>query len=126
MFLHRIPPSCGPLADVYQRCDDWAGCPSTLRLPFNNLKANRFCEPTGAGKAAVLTWLHVARRYLTLKSHGLRLRSTSTKFSAGPYPADLPVEQPTAFEFVVNLKTAKALGVSIPAAILATANKVIE
>jgi putative tryptophan/tyrosine transport system substrate-binding protein len=99
---------------------------------FNNEK-KRIADLALAHKLPVIAWSAELTEAGALWSYGANVvdlfRHTGVyidKVLKGTKPADIPVEQPVLFDFAVNLRTAKALGLSIPATVLARADKVIE
>jgi putative ABC transport system substrate-binding protein len=102
-----------------------------MRLLGANIKT--VAELTLRHRLPALTLLTDFARAGGLLAYGPNLLDTyrqlggmAGKVLRGEKPADLPVELPTKFEFIINLKTAKALGIEMPTSILLRADEVIE
>ena len=106
---------------------------NVLTSPFLHANRARIIEHAARAKLpAVYQWSQSAEDG-GLLAYGprrvpmdLQLADFASRILNGAKPADLPIEQPTLFELVVNLKTAKALGITIPQAVLLRADWVIE
>jgi putative ABC transport system substrate-binding protein len=104
-----------------------------MHQPFTFVNRARFVEALGKRRLPAMFGSREAVEAGGLISYAVSLadvwRRAATyvhKILKGAKPADLPIEQPTKFEFVINLKTAKALGLTIPPSVLARADEVIQ
>jgi putative tryptophan/tyrosine transport system substrate-binding protein len=105
----------------------------TLVDPFTNRHRQRIVDFAAAHRLPAIYEVRVFVDANGLMSYGpsmaaiqRRVAGLIDKILKGARPADVPVEQPTTFELVVNLKTAKALGLTIPPSILLRADELIE
>jgi putative tryptophan/tyrosine transport system substrate-binding protein len=113
-----------------------AGAGAVMVLPDDSYLFNlrpRIIEKSNAAKLPSMFGLREAVEDGALMSYGESLSRSHFRAAyfvdhvvSGTTPADLPVEQPTKFELVINLKTAKALGITVPPTLLTSADEVIE
>jgi putative ABC transport system substrate-binding protein len=134
LSLHQVakPEEIGPAIDAAK--NSGAAALNVLATPllFNN-RRGIFERAIALRLPAMYQWPEMAEDG-GLLAYGPRIVQIYRELMArqvvqllrGTKPADLPVEQPTKFEFVINLKTAKALGLTIPQPVLARADQVIN
>ncbi len=106
---------------------------NVLNSPFlYNLRAHIFQLAASAKLPSIYQWPDAAREGglmaygPSLEAMNRQLAGYASRILGGAKAADLPIEQPTRFELVINLKTARALGLSIPQSLLLRADEVIQ
>ena len=129
-YIRRAEDIAPAFEALKERADALYVCGDLLMFT-NRIRINTLAQ------GARLPTIYVTRAYVDaggLLSYGVELlgpvparrANYVDKILRGAKPADLPVEQPTKFELVVNLTTAKALGLTVPPSLLARADEVIE
>ena len=104
-----------------------------MSTPFTFAHRREIIDLAAAHRLAAVYEFHLFVEQGGLMSYGVNIPEMSRrgavyvdKILKGAKPDDLPVEQPTKFELVINLKTAKALGLTIPPSLLGRADEVIQ
>jgi putative tryptophan/tyrosine transport system substrate-binding protein len=124
----------GELENVFRQASYSRGHAVVL-VPSNFAYANRveIAQLAIKKRLPLVGWVAELTKSGALLSYGPDQLATSrraagyvAKILKGAKPADLPVEQPTRFELFINLKTAKALGLTVPPSVLGRADQVIE
>jgi len=122
--------------DIASAFEAFKGRAEALYVPANPLANTNRVRINDLALDAKMPTVHGFRQYV--ESGGLMSYGPSTtdlfrragdyvdKILRGKKPADMPVEQPTKFDLIVNLKTAAALGLTLPPALLGRADEVIE
>jgi putative tryptophan/tyrosine transport system substrate-binding protein len=110
-----------------------AGALLVLPAPLMTIHAGRIAELARKNKLPAISNASEYPKAGGLMSYGANIGDLIRraaiyvdKILKGAKPADLPVEQPTKFELVINLRTARALGLAVPPTLLAIADEVIE
>src|ERR1700682_575559 len=134
--LEAMIPEVRGAEDLAPAIEQLKGRVDALYVCADPLISTNLVHINALSLAAQLPTMHGARYYVEgggLMSYGpnygdmfRRAGDYVDKILRGTKPGDLPIEQPTKFELVVSLKTAKALGITVPPSMLATADEVIE
>jgi putative ABC transport system substrate-binding protein len=134
--LEAMIPEVRRAEDLAPAIEQLKGRVDALYVCADPLISTNLVHINALALAAQLPTMHGARYYVEgggLMSYGpnygdmfRRAGDYVDKILRGTKPGDLPIEQPTKFELVISLKTAKALGITVPPSILATADEVIE